>query len=214
MRMMEAAEQGRGRYVRIADRLSRMYAPVVHVLAALAFVSWMIATGDWHASIYTAIAVLIITCPCALGLAVPVVHVIGAGRLFELGILMRDGSALERLAEVDRVVFDKTGTLTSGIPLIELPELSAEEAGVAQTLASHSVHPASRAVAEALAGSPRPAGDRHSRGSGPRHRGPFGGRGYGSDGHRGSARSPPPAAPMPAQRWPSRSRASRSAGSS
>ncbi len=154
MRMMEAAEHGRGRYVRIADRLSRMYAPVVHVLAALAFVSWMLATGDWHASIYTAIAVLIITCPCALGLAVPVVHVIGAGRLFELGILMRDGSALERLAEVDRAVFDKTGTLTSGIPFIELPELSAEEAGIARTIASHSVHPASRAVAEALADKP------------------------------------------------------------
>jgi len=151
--MMEAAERGRGRYVRIADRLSRMYAPVVHVLAALAFVSWMIATGDWHASIYTAIAVLIITCPCALGLAVPAVHVIGAGRLFELGILMRDGSALERLAEVDRVVFDKTGTLTSGIPFIEVPRLTPLEAGVARTLASHSVHPASKAVAAALAGS-------------------------------------------------------------
>jgi Cu2+-exporting ATPase len=153
MRMMEAAERGRGRYVRIADRLSRMYAPIVHVLAALAFGSWMIATGDWHASIYTAIAVLIITCPCALGLAVPAVHVIGAGRLFELGILMRDGSALERLAEVDRVVFDKTGTLTSGIPFIEVPKLTPLEAGVAKTLASHSVHPASKAVAAALAGS-------------------------------------------------------------
>jgi Cu2+-exporting ATPase len=160
MRMMEAAEQGRGRFVRIADRLSRMYAPVVHVLAAIAFLSWMIATGDWHASIYTAIAVLIITCPCALGLAVPVVHVIGAGRLFELGILMRDGSALERLAEVDRAVFDKTGTLTSGIPFIELPSLTAEEAGIARTLASHSVHPASRAVADALAARPgRPVAD-------------------------------------------------------
>ncbi len=159
--------------MRIADRLSRMYAPVVHVLAALAFVSWMLATGDWHASIYTAIAVLIITCPCALGLAVPVVHVIGAGRLFELGILMRDGSALERLAEVDRAVFDKTGTLTSGIPFIELPELSAEEAGIARTIASHSVHPASRAVAEAIGGSAGPSGDRHPRSAGLRHRGPL-----------------------------------------
>ena len=77
--MMDAAEQGRGIYVGIANRMARIYAPVVHLLAFTTFIGWMVYTGgDWHNSIYTAIAVLIITCPCALGLAVPVVHVIGA----------------------------------------------------------------------------------------------------------------------------------------
>ena len=151
-RMLDAAENGRGAYVRIADRLARIYAPAVHLLALIAFLGWMVATGgDWNTSLYVAISVLIITCPCALGLAVPVVHVIGAGKLFETGILMKDGSALERLAEVDHVLLDKTGTLTTGMPQVTgSGAIGSNEAALAKTLAEYSSHPSSKAIAAYL----------------------------------------------------------------
>lgn len=151
-RMMEAAEQGRGHYTRIADRMARIYAPAVHILALLAFAGWMIATGgDWHLSLYVAISVLIITCPCALGLAVPVVHVVAARRLFKQGIIIRDGSGFERLEEVDHIIFDKTGTLTSGVPQLSLSAkfnefAQSNDATIARSLASHSNHPFSKAL--------------------------------------------------------------------
>lgn len=150
--MMQAAEHGRGNYVRLADRVSRMYAPVVHVLALLSFVGWMIYTGgDWHTSLTVAVAVLIITCPCALGLAVPVAHVVSASKLFEAGILMKDGSALERMAQIDNAAFDKTGTLTTGQPQVLATTIpKGELASLAKSLAERSSHPASRALAEYL----------------------------------------------------------------
>ena len=154
-RMMAAAEKGRGNYERIADRLARIYAPVVHALALTSFLGWMLWTGgDWHTSLTVAVAVLIITCPCALGLAVPVAHVIAAGRLFKAGILMKDGSALERLSSITNVVFDKTGTLTTGEPTVTASDVMAAEArSIAHALALRSIHPASRAIAAYFKGS-------------------------------------------------------------
>jgi Cu2+-exporting ATPase len=149
-RLMEAAGQGKSRYVRIADRAARLYAPAVHSLAALSFAGWMIAGAGWHQSLLIAVAVLIITCPCALGLAVPVAQVVAAGAMMRRGILVKDGSALERLAEADSVRFDKTGTLTLGRPELVEESLAAGERPLALALARASRHPLSIALARRL----------------------------------------------------------------
>jgi len=152
-RLMEVSGQVRSTYVRIADRASRLYAPAVHSLAALTFAGWMIAGAGWHQSLVYAIAVLIITCPCALGLAVPVAQVVACGALMKRGIMVKDGSALERMAGIDRALIDKTGTLTMGRPLPDpavLDSLPLNAAEVALGLASHSRHPLSRALVEVL----------------------------------------------------------------
>src|SRR4051795_8218017 len=151
-RLLDNAVQARSRYVRLADRASRLYAPVVHVTALLTMLGWLLIGAGWHDAIVTAIAVLIITCPCALGLAIPAVQTVAAGALFKAGVLLNSGDAIERLAGVDRVIFDKTGTLT-------LPELDViNSAGIPEdvlalagrlALASH--HPVAAAVARASA---------------------------------------------------------------
>lgn len=149
--LMDEAGQSRSRYVRIADRASRLYAPAVHSLAALAFVGWMIAGAGWHQSLVIAIAVLIITCPCAMGLAVPAAQVVASGALIRKGLLVKDGSALERLAEVDAVVFDKTGTLTLGELRADVAGLDGEQQAIALALAQASRHPVSIGLARTLA---------------------------------------------------------------
>lgn len=152
IQLMEAAEGGKARYRRIADRAARLYSPAVHLLALLSFIGWGIIGGDWKQAMLVAVSVLIITCPCALGLAVPVVQMIAAGRLFRSGIMVKDGSAMERLAEATLVLFDKTGTLTIGRPrLINAGEITPHALAVAAGLASHSRHPLSRTIAASAA---------------------------------------------------------------
>ena len=151
-RLIEAAEQQRGRYVALADRVARLYAPVVHGLALVTFLGWWLGAGaPWQEALLIAIAVLIITCPCALALAVPVVQVIASGRLLRRGILVKSGTALERLANADTVVFDKTGTLTRGRPrLVQAPGGSDREAlAEAAAVAAASRHPLARALVRA-----------------------------------------------------------------
>jgi Cu2+-exporting ATPase len=150
VRLMEAAEQSSSRYVRLADRVSRAYAPFVHIVAALTVVGWLLVGAGWHMALTTAVAVLIVTCPCALGLAVPAVEVVASGFLLGRGIMVKDGGALERLATVDTVVFDKTGTLTEGAPrLAHAPAATPAEWSIAATLGGGSRHPLARALAAA-----------------------------------------------------------------
>ncbi|WP_417246662.1 heavy metal translocating P-type ATPase [Celeribacter sp.] len=148
--LVAMAETSRNKYTSLADRAAQVYAPAVHLLSLAAFIGWMIATGDMRHSLNIAVAVLIITCPCALGLAVPAVTTAASGRLFRSGMLIKSATALERLAEVDTVVFDKTGTLTEGRPeLSNLADIPPHARGVAMALAAGSAHPLSAALFEA-----------------------------------------------------------------
>lgn len=154
VRLTEAAEHGRGTFVTLAERVSRFYAPVVHATAAATFLGWMTIGGlAWQPALLIAVSVLIITCPCALALAVPVTQVVAHGQLMRRGVLVKSPTALERLRQVDTVVFDKTGTLTVGRPELVV-DASLDRAALQQaaSLAQSSRHPLAQALLRAARG--------------------------------------------------------------
>ena len=146
-KLVEIGEQGKSNFVKIADRAARAYVPIVHSLALLTLIGWLLAGAELRPALLNAIAVLIITCPCALGLAVPAVQIVASGRLFKHGVLIKSGDALERLAKTRWVIFDKTGTLTLGaFTLDNKAEISRKHIEIAAALASQSRHPIAKAL--------------------------------------------------------------------
>ena len=149
--LVAVAEAAKTKYTTLAERAASWYSPLVHIMSFSAFGFWMWQTGgDVRFAVNISAAVLIITCPCALGLAVPAVVTAASGKLFRKGLLIKHGTALERMAQIDTVVFDKTGTLTMGAPeatnLADHPRPAIE---VAAALASASSHPLATALADA-----------------------------------------------------------------
>jgi Cu2+-exporting ATPase len=155
-KLLDKASGAKSRAVRLADRAARIYAPVVHLTAALTFIGWLIAGASIHDALITAIAVLIITCPCALALAIPAVQVVASGALFRSGVILNAGDAIERLAGIDTVVFDKTGTLTLPEPrVVNAASLNSDLLQAAGRLALSSRHPLAVALSrEAITRTP------------------------------------------------------------
>ena len=165
--LLEKAASAKSRAMRLADRASRVYAPVVHITAALTFVGWLAAGASLHDAIVTAISVLIITCPCALALAIPAVQVVASGALFRANVILNSGDAIERLAEADTVVFDKTGTLTLPEPRVVAPA-QCRSGAAADGGAAGAVEPASAGGGAGARGDVARAVRRRGRGAGAR----------------------------------------------
>jgi P-type Cu2+ transporter len=149
--LVAVAENAKTKYTSLAERAASWYSPLVHILSFSAFGYWMWKTGgDLRFAVNISAAVLIITCPCALGLAVPAVITSASGKLFRKGLLIKHGTALERLAEVDTVVFDKTGTLTMGVPeLVSGVQVDDQDLALGAALGAGSSHPLARALVAA-----------------------------------------------------------------
>ncbi|MBI5331304.1 MAG: cadmium-translocating P-type ATPase [Betaproteobacteria bacterium] len=150
VRLTETAQGSKAPIQRLADRVSGVFVPVVLALAALTFLGWWLATQDWTQSLIPAVAVLVIACPCALGLATPTAVMVGLGRGAQLGILVREAQALERAEKLTVLVLDKTGTLTEGrMALLGTPD--AERLRLAAALEQGSTHPIALALLAAAA---------------------------------------------------------------
>ncbi|HUO53583.1 MAG TPA: heavy metal translocating P-type ATPase, partial [Rhodoblastus sp.] len=157
-RLIDAAGAARSRYMRLADRVSRLYAPVVHLTALATGLTWWAFGASPHDALVIAISVLIITCPCALALAAPTVQAMASGAFFRSGLFLNDAAGLEKLGEVDYAIFDKTGTLTLPEPrIVNSGEISPDLLDLAGRLAHSSSHPLALALARcARAAAPVP----------------------------------------------------------
>lgn len=157
VRLVERAQAGKAPIQKLVDRVSAVFVPVVLGLSALTFVGWLVAGQGVEAALIAAVSVLVIACPCALGLATPTAIVAGTGAAARAGILIKDVDALERAARIDRVLFDKTGTLTMGEPHLTRVQTIAgfdetDALRLAAALQSGSSHPLARAVLSAIKG--------------------------------------------------------------
>jgi Cu+-exporting ATPase len=144
--LMRQAQGSRAPIERLADRISGIFVPTVLVLAAITFAGWMLAGGGALRAAASAVAVLIIACPCAMGLAVPTAVMVATGRGAEMGVLIKGGEALEKLRSVNTIVLDKTGTVTEGKPRVTETTLSDETVRLAAAAERPSEHPLSRSV--------------------------------------------------------------------
>jgi Cu+-exporting ATPase len=154
VRLTEAAQGSKAPIQKLADQISGIFVPAVIVIATLTFIGWWLATGDFTQSLIPAVAVLVIACPCALGLATPTAVMVGLGRGAQLGILVRSAEALERAEKLSLLALDKTGTLTEGrMALVALqPATGGDEnelLRLAAALEQGSTHPLAIAVLEA-----------------------------------------------------------------
>lgn len=161
IRMVEEAGGSKAPIARLADKIAGIFVPVVMTIAAVTFLAWMLAGQGLEFALRNAISVLVISCPCALGLATPVAIMVGTGRGAGLGVLFKNAEALENLHRVDTVVLDKTGTLTTGRPAVTdvLPSgiTKAELLEVAAALEAKSEHPFAKAILEAYKKTPADA---------------------------------------------------------
>jgi Cu+-exporting ATPase len=158
-RRVAEAQNGKAAVQRLADRVSAVFVPIVVVIAAATFAGWLLLGGGLTAAFTAAVAVLVIACPCALGLATPTALMVGTGRGAQLGILLRGPEVLESTRRVDTVVLDKTGTLTTGVMGLADPDaLDATALRWAGAVEDGSTHPIARAITEAARGvGPLPA---------------------------------------------------------
>ena len=149
--LVSRAQTGKPAVQRLADRISGVFVPIVFVISVLTLLTWGLATGDWAMGLHAALTVLIIACPCALGLATPTALAVSSGRGSQLGILVSGPEALESTRSIDTVVLDKTGTLTTGMMSLLGTELDAADFTTLARLESRSEHPVARAIVDAHA---------------------------------------------------------------